>query len=120
MLVNSDGLVRSRVQHGFIGGFFVQDVLTKRQSIICRAALALAVGGKGQRHLAGSNALIVDNDRVPAVVDNLKGNALEVGITMGSAAGDTVSFLHSQTAANYIIHGGNSISCVPSRTRWTT
>ena len=93
----------------------MQDVLPIGEQIIRRAGLALVIGHQSLDHLAGMVFLALYHDGVSAVVDDLKGDPLEVGIALGSAACNGILLLHSQTATLHVIHScdGNRMAVLP-------
>ena len=107
IILNQDGLVGHRVQHGIIGGTFVQDVLTVGEKIIGGAGFTLTVSDQGFDHFAGLIFLPLHHDGVAGIVDNLEGNTFKISVALGSAAGNGVQLFQRDAAPLHFIYSGD-------------
>ena len=96
-------LLREGLEHGFIGGNLSHGIGAVWENLVLRAGMAALVSNEGSYHLTGSVGGAANLYRVPAAVDNLKGDAGEAGIALGSLSGLAVPLLHSNATPNHVI-----------------
>ena len=107
IVLHQNSLVGGGEQHAFIGGAFMQDVLTVGQQVVRCAGLALVVSHQSLDHFAGVIFFTLDDNGIAAVVDNFKSNPGKISVPLRCAAGDAVLLLHAETAPLHFVHGSN-------------
>ena len=102
--------LRKGLEHGSVGGFFADDIITVWQSVGASSSKATGVSRDGSRHTARVNCVSIHHHRVVRIVDDLKLNTREVRITLGYLPGLTILLLYRNAAPDDILcHGGGGV-----------